>query len=59
MLSKESLQELSAILKTEYGHNLSPGEVFEVGQNLVSFFDQLSRLDFQDKKNDFKGVAPK
>lgn len=59
MLSKETLQELSAILKTEYGQNLSPEEVLDAGQRLVGFFDKLAKLDFEDRHDDSEGAAPK
>ena len=51
MLSKEHLNDLSAILQAEFGQNLPPDEVFEVGQRLVGLFDHLMKLDFKDKNN--------
>lgn len=51
MLSKETLKELSAILLEEFNENLTDQEVFEVGQSLVGFFDELSRLDAKDKND--------
>jgi len=49
MLSKETLQELSEILRADYGRDFTPAEVFEIAQGLVGFFDQLIELDFKDK----------
>ena len=35
MLTKESLNDLSDILHAEFDENLTPEEVFEVGQGLL------------------------
>lgn len=59
MLSKETLQQLSEILRAEYGQNLTPTEVFEVAQGLVGFFDNLAKCDFEDKLNDPRGIVRK
>ncbi len=55
MLSQETLRELQTILKTQYGLNLPSKEVFEVGQNLVSFFDHLAQFEFTDAQNGSTG----
>lgn len=52
MLSKESLNELAIILKEDYGRDLTPQEVFEVGTQLISFFEILIKWDREDKKRE-------
>ena len=52
MLSKERLDDLSAILQTEFGQNLPPEEVFEIGQRFVGLFDHLMKFDFKDNNDD-------
>ncbi|MEI6304502.1 MAG: hypothetical protein WCP09_00580 [Candidatus Taylorbacteria bacterium] len=54
MLTTESLNDLSDILHTEFDQNLTPEEVFAVGQRLVGMFDHLMKLDFEDKNNNEK-----
>lgn len=49
MVSKESLNELSAILREEFGQELPPHEVFAIAQGLLGFFGALSRLDSENK----------
>ena len=51
MLRKETLEELSTILREEFRQHLTPEEVFEVAQQLVGFFDLLLKLDAKDKNN--------
>jgi len=51
MLTTESLNDLSDILHTEFDQNLTPEEVFAVGQGIVGMFDHLMKLDFEDKNN--------
>ena len=58
MLTKESLNDLSDILHAEFDKNLTPEEVFEVGQGLLGLFDHLMKLEFEDKNN-YENTGPK
>lgn len=49
MLSKETINELSEILKADYGQDLTPQEVFEVAQDFIGFSEHLIKLDSQSK----------
>lgn len=51
MLSQEALSELSDILRTDYGKDCTPAEVFEIGQGIVEFFDRLMEFDFKNKND--------
>ena len=51
MLRRETLDELSAILREEFNQDLPPDEVFEVAQQLVGFFDLLLKLDAKDNND--------
>ncbi len=50
MLAKETIDELSVILREEFGADLTDVEAYEVGTSLVGLFDQLSELDRKDKQ---------
>ena len=50
MLAKETIDELSVILREEFGAELNDMEAFEVGTSLVGLFDQLSEMDRKDKE---------
>jgi hypothetical protein len=43
-LSKSLIGELRAILREEYGVEVSEIEAAEIGQNFVSYFDQLIKI---------------
>lgn len=50
MLAKETIDELSVILREEFGADLTEVEAYGVGTSLVGLFDQLSELDRKDKQ---------
>ena len=45
MVSKKLLQELKQIIKEEYGIELKPKEVSDMGNTLVGFFELLMEID--------------
>jgi len=47
MLSKNQVQELKEIIKEDFGQDLSEKEVFEIGQNLVNFFEILIEQTYE------------
>lgn len=49
MLKNATIEELRKIFREEFGKELTFQEAFELGHNLVAFFDQLARLDHKDK----------
>ena len=44
MLSPQQIQELSDILKADYGLTLNPAEVTAVGERFISFFEELRNV---------------
>ncbi len=44
MLSEQTLLELGQILKEEYGVEVSPQNVSEIGHTLVGYFDLLAKI---------------
>ena len=65
MISQELLNELKLILKEDYGQDLTPEQVFGVGNTLTRYFDLLTKFERQgpleavkendDEHNDRKG----
>ena len=65
MISQELLNELKLILKEDYGQDLTPEQVFGVGNTLTRYFDLLTKFERQgaleavkennDAHNDRKG----
>jgi hypothetical protein len=49
MISEERLAELAEILREDYGRDLSPAEVAEIGRRLVGFFELLAEFDRRDQ----------
>lgn len=45
MVSKKLLQELKQIVKEEYGVELKPKEVSNIGNTLVGFFELLLEIE--------------
>lgn len=45
MLSKELLEELKTILKEDYGLELTPIELADMGAKLVAYFSLLAKID--------------
>ncbi len=43
-ISQELLNELKDILKEDFGEELNPKELFEVGNGLVLYFDLLAKI---------------
>ncbi len=63
-LSQELLNELKDILKEDFGEELNPKELFEVGNCLVSYFGLLAkihsrnRLENKGSKKDNRKIDP-
>jgi hypothetical protein len=49
MVSPNLKKELENILKEDYEIVLSPGEVEQIANNLVSYFDLLKKIYHRDK----------
>lgn len=49
MVSEKLIKELQAIIKDEYGVDLSYKETAKLGNDLVDIFDTLAKIDFKDK----------
>lgn len=49
MLKNATIEELRKIFREEFGRELTFQEAFELGHNLVAFFDLLARLDQNNK----------
>ena len=49
MLIQALLDELRLILKEDYGQDLTPEQVFEVGNTLVGYFDLLAKFSQKNK----------
>ena len=54
MLKKERLEELREIMKEDFGKNLNDRELFEFGSCLLSYFELLARINFQDQLSNSK-----
>jgi len=54
MLKKERLEELKEIIKEDFGKNLNDRELFEFGSRLLSYFELLARINFQDQLSNSK-----
>ena len=59
MLKKERLEELKEIIKEDFGKNLNDRELFEFGSRLLSYFELLARINFQDQLSNSKKKAVK
>jgi hypothetical protein len=44
MLSQELLKELREIVREEFGKELDDKELFEFGENLLSYFELLAKI---------------
>ena len=49
MISDKLTKELQAIIKDEYGRDLSFEEVAKIGNDLVVIFDTLAKINFRVK----------
>ncbi len=47
-LKPETLEKLRAILKNDFGQEVSDQELHDIAFNLVSFYDALSRFYWED-----------
>ena len=54
MLKNATIEELRKIFREEFGKELTPQEAFELGYNLVAFFDLLAKLDQKDKATPYQ-----
>lgn len=48
-LNQKQLNELSKILKEDYGKELSQKELFEVGTTLLSYFELLAKIYYRGR----------
>ncbi len=51
MLSEALLKELNSILKEDYSQNLNQNDLVEVGNNLISYFDLLLKINHTMNQN--------
>lgn len=51
MLKNTTIEELRKIFREEFGKELTPQEAFDLGHDIVAFFDHLARLDHKDRAN--------
>jgi hypothetical protein len=49
-LSQQLLDELEVILREEFGKILTKKEVVEIGHTLVSYFDLLAKINYEDQR---------
>ena len=60
MISQGLLDELRLILKEDYGQDLTPERVFEIGNTLVGYFDLLAKFSQKNKdKNEEQNSGEK
>ena len=58
MISQALLDELRVILKKDYGQDLTPERVFEIGNTLVGYFDLLAKFSQENKdKNEKRKIS--
>jgi len=50
MVSQALLDELKTIIKDDYGVELQPAMVSEVGNSFVNFFDSLAKHHYQNSE---------
>jgi signal transduction histidine kinase len=48
MLSQELLKELRKIVREDFGEELDDGELFEFGENLLSYFELLAKISSRE-----------
>lgn len=51
MVSQELLNELKQIILEDYGVNLKPDDVSEIGNNLVNFISLLADINLNHETN--------
>jgi hypothetical protein len=56
MLSQELLKELREIVREDLGKELSDGELFEFGENLLSYFELLAKIYVRENLKDHRKV---
>jgi hypothetical protein len=52
MVSQQLLNELSAIIKEEYGQDYEMDKISEIGNGLVGYFDLLAKIHHKDNCDD-------
>jgi len=57
-LKPETLEKLRAILKKDFGQEVSDQELHDIAFNLVSFYDALSRFYWEDITSGRKLLVP-
>jgi signal transduction histidine kinase len=48
MLSRELLKELRDIVREDFGEELDDEELFEFGENLLSYFELLAKISSRE-----------
>ncbi|RSN76242.1 hypothetical protein D6D85_04635 [Candidatus Methanodesulfokora washburnensis] len=56
MLSQELLEELREIVREDLGKELSDKELFEFGENLLSYFELLAKIYARENLKDLRKV---
>jgi hypothetical protein len=51
MLSEQTVRNLIKIIAGEYGKELTMKEGSEIANGLVSYFDLLAKIDFENKQD--------
>lgn len=54
MLKNATIEELRKILREEFGKELTLKEAFDLGHDIVAFFDHLAKLDHKDKISPYR-----
>jgi len=57
MVSQELLNELKQIILEDYGVNLKPDEVSEIGNALVNFFSLLADININHETNGINSAS--
>ena len=56
MLSQELLKELREIVRKDFGRELDDKELFEIGENLLSYFELLAKIYTRENLKDHRKV---
>jgi hypothetical protein len=56
MLSQELLEELREIVREDLGKELGDEELFEFGENLLSYFELLAKIYARENLEDHRKV---
>jgi len=56
MVSQQLIQELKTIISEDYGRDVDTREAAQIAEDLVSYFDLLSRINLRDEIHKNKDV---